>query len=94
MHPFLDAPLPLAFSHRGFAPDGLENSMTAFTRALALGFRYLETDVRATSDGVLLAFHDARLERLTDGHGRVADEPWRKVRTSWRPFRMPASTST
>ncbi len=81
MHPFLDAPLPLAFSHRGFAPDGLENSMSAFRRALALGFRYVETDVRATSDGVLLTFHDARLERLTDGHGRIADEPWRKVRS-------------
>jgi glycerophosphoryl diester phosphodiesterase len=46
--------------------------MEAFSRSYALGLRYLETDVRRTADGVLVAFHDANLDRVTDGRGAVS----------------------
>jgi len=78
---FLDWPHPIPFAHRGGAAEvGGENTLAAFARAVALGFRYLETDARVTSDGVLLAFHDERLDRVTDLEGRLEDRPWSEVR--------------
>jgi glycerophosphoryl diester phosphodiesterase len=77
---YLDHPGPIALAHRGFSTAGLENSMAAFAAAVDLGYRYVETDVHATSDGVTVAFHDETLDRVTDGTGTVARLPWDTVR--------------
>lgn len=63
-----------AFAHRGGSWPGIgENSLAAFARAREAGFVHLETDVHVTADGVLVAFHDESLERVTDGHGLIAE---------------------
>lgn len=68
----------LAFAHRGgaFHPEleGLENTLAAFKLAVSLGYHYLETDVHVTRDGVLLAFHDRILDRVTDRTGAIEDQ--------------------
>ena len=76
---FLDHPKPLAFAHRGGAGHFAENSWRAFEHAVKLGYAYLETDAHATSDGVLVAFHDKTLDRVTDRTGAIASLPAREV---------------
>jgi glycerophosphoryl diester phosphodiesterase len=77
--PYLDHPGPIALAHRGGLEDGPENTMRAFEGAIRLGYRYLETDVHATSDGVLLAFHDNRLDRVADRPGVISELPHTEV---------------
>lgn len=80
---YLDVPFA-ALAHRGgalYAPNlGRENTLHAFTQAVDLGYRYLETDVHATSDGVLIAIHDARLDRVSDARGPIARTSYETIR--------------
>lgn len=61
----------MAIAHRGSTTLFPENTMVAFQGAVDLGYRYLETDLHASADGVLVCFHDDTLERTTNGTGLV-----------------------
>lgn len=50
--------------------------MDAFQGAVDLGYRYLETDLHRTRDGVLVLFHDNAVDRTTDGSGPVSSKSW------------------
>ncbi len=78
-HPYLDVPAPLELAHQGGGEEAVENTWPAFERAVELGYRFIETDAQVTSDGVLLAFHDDTLDRITDRSGTVSDLPWSEV---------------
>lgn len=84
---YFDTTGPVALAHRGGAlhgPNvGRENTLAAFRTAVDLGYRYLETDVHATKDGVVVVLHDDRLDRVADDplhRGAVADLTWDQLR--------------
>lgn len=79
MFPFLQYPGPLPFSHAGGGAEHLENTWPAFEATVALGYEFLETDTVATKDGVLLAFHDTKLDGLTDKTGSIRDLSYAEV---------------
>ncbi len=46
-----------------------ENTMLAFSAAVEVGARHLETDVRVSADGIVHCVHDASVDRTTDASG-------------------------
>jgi glycerophosphoryl diester phosphodiesterase len=81
-HPYLEPHREggfIPFAHRGGTGVAPENTLAAFRHAVSLGYRYLETDVQLTADGVLVAFHDNDLQRTCGRPGRISDLPWTEV---------------
>ncbi len=87
LHPFLDEPGPVAIAHRGGIDAAPANTMEAFAAAVALGYRYLETDAQVTRDGVVVAFHDLRLDGTTDRTGAIGLLPYADVAAADAGFR-------
>lgn len=69
----------IVIAHRGASAYAPENTDAAFDLALTMGADAVETDLRATRDGVLVLLHDALVDRTTDGHGPVTDLSWDEV---------------
>jgi len=72
--------LPPVIGHRGAAASAPENTLAGFRRAAALGCAWVEFDVRLTADGEVVVLHDARIDRTTDGRGKVARLPLAEIR--------------
>jgi glycerophosphoryl diester phosphodiesterase len=80
-HPFLGPPGSIAaFAHRGGSSERPENSLEAFKHAYSLGYRYLETDVQLTKDGVLVVAHDPVMDQVSNLHGAIGEMTYAEVR--------------
>ncbi len=73
-------PYPRLCAHRGFNTVAPENSMPAFGAAVALGAEEIELDIWSTSDGVLVSCHDATLERVSNGEGKIYEKTFAELR--------------
>lgn len=70
----------LNIAHRGASAYKPENTMEAFTEAVALGADIIEMDIRQTSDGHLVLLHDETVDRTTDGTGLISELTLKQVR--------------
>jgi glycerophosphoryl diester phosphodiesterase len=74
-----DAP-PIIQGHRGTQENGLpENSIAALEYVLEQMPAVFEIDPRLTKDSVIIVFHDATLDRTTNGTGKVKDYTWEEL---------------
>ncbi len=72
--------VPVVIAHRGANRRAPENTLEAFRLALELGAQAVELDVMLSRDRVPVVIHDSRLERTTEGTGRVQDHTWAQLR--------------
>jgi len=79
-HPYFDLPTPIVIGHRGAAGERPENTLPSFARARDVGAAILETDAHPTRDGAVVLFHDDRVERTTNGRGRVSEHTLAELR--------------
>ncbi len=72
-------PYPRVCAHRGFNTIAPENSMPAFGAAVAMGAEEIEFDLWPTKDGEIISLHDATLDRVSDGNGKVWDYTYEEL---------------
>ncbi len=70
----------LTSAHRGEHHRHPENSLPAIQAAVFAGMDYVELDIRTTSDGKLILMHDATVNRMTNGKGKVAEMTFGEIR--------------
>jgi glycerophosphoryl diester phosphodiesterase len=70
----------LRIAHRGASGLAPENTRASFLRAIELGADMVELDCQMTRDGAVVVIHDERLDRTTNGTGRVRDRTLREIK--------------
>ena len=80
------APIPksknafVVISHRGNHVAAQENTLAAFQNAINVGADYVEIDLRTSKDSQLVIMHDATVNRMTNGIGKVSDLTWAELK--------------
>jgi glycerophosphoryl diester phosphodiesterase len=67
-------------AHRGAHKTVPENTLASLQKAIELGVDYVEIDVRRTKDGALVIMHDASVNRMTNGQGKIEDLTLEEIR--------------
>lgn len=70
----------LVMGHRGYSGVYPENTMLSFRKAVEAGCDGIELDVHETKDGQIVVMHDERIDRTTDGSGRICDYTFEQLR--------------
>jgi glycerophosphoryl diester phosphodiesterase len=95
--------IPFIGAHRGAPMPGYpENCLATFENALTYAPCLIECDISKTKDGVLVMFHDDRLERTSTGKGKVSDTTWSQLQMLWlkdgdkksTPYKVPTLADT
>ncbi|MBI2758059.1 MAG: glycerophosphodiester phosphodiesterase [Chloroflexi bacterium] len=76
-----DLPRPIIFAHRGASAYAPENTLPSFELAVAQGADAIELDAKLSFDGQVVVFHDATLERTTNGSGRLSQKTFSDLRS-------------
>jgi glycerophosphoryl diester phosphodiesterase len=71
---------PQIIAHRGASGHAPENTFAAYRLAIELGAQFIEVDLQVSSDGHIVAIHDAVLQRTTNGRGSVAESTLAELR--------------
>lgn len=78
----------ISCNHRGYSAVAPENTLPAYRLSKQMGFKYVETDISFTSDGVPMLLHDATIDRTSNGSGTLANMTYEQVRQydfgSWK----------
>ncbi|MGZ8365599.1 MAG: glycerophosphodiester phosphodiesterase [Nitrospira sp.] len=71
----------LRIGHRGACGHAPENTLASIEQAIVLRCALTEVDIQRTSDDELVLLHDERVDRTTNGRGRVAELTLPDIRT-------------
>ncbi len=70
----------IVIAHRGDHVDVPENTLAAYEKAIQHGADFTEIDLRTTKDGELVIMHDASVERMTNGKGKIKDLTYKEIK--------------
>ncbi len=73
-HPFI------VIAHRGDHVEVPENTIAAYENGIKNGVDYVEIDLRTTKDSVLVIMHDATVDRMTNGKGKISELTYAEIR--------------
>lgn len=87
----------IVIAHRGAHREAPENTLASLEKAIEIGCDYVELDVRRTKDGALVIMHDASVNRMTNGRGKIEDLTLAEIRNlgirsrhkNWADLKVP-----